>query len=176
MTSPCRPRSLLLGAIVACVLAIACSAAPDQDAQVTAGSIDRTTFKPVALMLGTRCGSIDCHGSRFRNFRLFGFGGLRKVATDTPETPATTPQEVDEDYDAFMTLEPGAMNDFVSTGRHTPSTLTVYRKGRGDEAHKGGQRIVVGDPADRCLTSWLTSTVDTASCAAATAETNPLDK
>jgi hypothetical protein len=167
-------RPAVLGAVVAGVVAIACSA-PDPNAQVTAGDIDKASFKPVALMLGRRCGSIDCHGSRYRNFRMYGFGGLRKVATDTPETPATTPQEADDDYDAFMTLEPGAMNDFIRGGRHTPSTLTVYRKGRGDEAHKGGQRIVVGDAADLCLTSWLTSTVDTASCTTAAAETNPLD-
>jgi hypothetical protein len=168
---------LLFFAVLAAGVAIACSAAPDPNAQVTAGSIDKASFKPVALMLGRRCGSIDCHGSRFRNFRLYGFGGLRKLATDTPETPATTTQqEADEDYDALMTVEPGAMNDFVTSGRHTPSTLTVYRKARGEEEHKGGRRIVPGDPADLCLTSWLTSSVDTASCAAASGETNPLDK
>ncbi|HSO36070.1 MAG TPA: hypothetical protein VLT33_26265 [Labilithrix sp.] len=168
-------RSLLVAALAA-VVAFACSAAPDPNAQVTAGDIDKASFKPVALMLGRRCGSIDFHGSRFRNFRIYGFGGLRKLPTDTPETPATTQQEADEDYDAFMSLEPGAMNDFITTGRHTPSTLTVYRKARGDEAHKGGRRIVLGDPADLCLTSWLQSVVDTASCAAASDETNPLDK
>ena len=170
-------RSILAAAAAAAaVVAVACSAAPDPNAQVTAGEIDKASFKPVALMLGRRCGSIDCHGSRFRNFRLYGFGGQRKLPTDTPETPATTQQEADEDYDAFMTVEPGAMNDFITSGRHTASTLTVYRKGRGDEEHKGGRRIVPGDAADLCLTSWLTSTVDSAACAAASGETNPLDQ
>lgn len=170
-----RSRSIFLGALVAAGVAIACSAAPDPNAQITAGDIDKASFKPVALMLGRRCGSIDCHGSRFRNFRLYGFGGIRKVKTDTPETPATTQLEADENYDAFMTLEPSVMHDFIATGRTKPDKLTVFRKGRGDEAHKGGQRIKPEDPADKCLTSWLTSSVDAASCAAAAAETNPLD-
>jgi hypothetical protein len=162
-----------LSCLVACV-GFSCSS-PDTSREVTAGDIDRASFKPVALALGKRCGSVDCHGSRFRNFRLYGFGGTRKLATDTPETPATTQAEIDDAYEAFMTLEPGAMNDFIQGGRHKPSSLTVYRKARGDEAHKG-QPIVPGDKADVCLTTWLTSTVDTAECAAVAAEANPLSQ
>jgi len=175
MTSLRRPRPIVLVALVAAVVAVACSASPDPNAQVDVGDIDKASFKPVSLMLGRRCGSIDCHGSRFRNFRLYGFGGIRKVVTDTPETPATTQLEADENYDAFMTLEPAVMNDFIAAGRKEPGKLTVFRKGRGDEAHKGGKRIVADDPADKCLTSWLTSSVDVASCTAAAAEANPLD-
>ncbi len=157
-------------------LAVGCSAAPDLKATVTAGDIDKAGFKPVALMLGRRCGSLDCHGSRFRNFRLYGLGGLRKLAADKPELPATTAQEIDADYDAFITLEPGAMRDFIAGGRTALNTLTVFRKGRGDEEHKGGARIFEGDPADVCLKSWLTRTVDAAACASASEEANPLDK
>src|SRR4051794_35171387 len=97
-----RARAIAFVAVVAAVVAVACSAAPDPNAHVASGDLDKASFKPVALMLGRRCGSIDCHGSRFRNFRLHGFGGLRAAATDTPETPATTQQEADADYDAFM--------------------------------------------------------------------------
>jgi hypothetical protein len=166
-------QCLSVGAVAVCV-SVACASAPDPDAQVTAGQIDKAGFRPVALMLGRRCGSIDCHGSRFRNLRLYGFGGVRKLPTDTPEAPATSPQEIDDNYDAFMTLEPGAMYDFIQGGRTAPQTLTVFRKARGDENHKGGRRIVAGDPADLCLSSWLTATVDVASCTLAASETNPL--
>jgi hypothetical protein len=48
------------------------------------GTIDPATppsepaFRPVAEVLLDRCGTLDCHGSKYRNMRLFGLGGSRR--------------------------------------------------------------------------------------------------
>ena len=44
-------------------------ASPDTGARVNPIGPDAEQFKAVAPMLVRRCGSIDCHGSRFRNLR-----------------------------------------------------------------------------------------------------------
>jgi hypothetical protein len=160
-------------AALAAVL-IACSS-PDDSATVSPGALDKPGFESVAPMLNRRCGSLDCHGSQFRNLRLYGFGGSRLSPMDNPESPPTTQAEAAKDYEAVMGLEPEVMRTFIDSGRKDPTTLTLLRKARNEEDHKGGKRIVPGDAADRCLVSWLTATVDSASCASAAAERNPLD-
>jgi len=157
------------------VVVLACSA-PDDSATVSPGALDKTGFEAVAPVLNRRCGSIDCHGSRFRNLRLYGFGGVRLAATDNPESPPTTQAEAAKDYEAVMGLEPEVMRSFIDSGRKDPTTLTLLRKARNAEDHKGGKRLVPGDAADTCLVSWLTATVDSSACASAAAERNPLDR
>jgi hypothetical protein len=114
-----------------------------------------------------RCGSLDCHGSKYRNMHLWGFGSTRLSSKDTPETLDTTQDEADHDYDAVVALEPDLIRLVVAQGGTEPERLTFVRKGRGQEAHKGGQRIAVGDPADVCILSWLASAVDAAKCKSA---------
>lgn len=166
-------RSLLLG--VAASVGLAC-ATPDPNATVSPGELDRDGFAPVSAMLQRRCGSLDCHGSRYRNFRLYGYGGLRLSGSDSPEAPKTTPAEIGASYDALMGLEPEVMRKFIGEGRHDPGMLTLYRKARMTEAHEGGTRLLAGDAADRCLVSWLRATTDVGACAAAANERNPLDE
>jgi hypothetical protein len=163
----------VVGVLVAGIV-FACSS-PDPDATIAPGELDRAGFESVTPMLNRRCGSLDCHGSRFRNLRIYGYGGIRLAASDNPEAPQTTPAEAALDYEAVVGLEPEAMRSFIAAGRRDPSKLTFYRKARMEEAHKGGSRIAPGDAADRCLVSWLTSTVDSSACRLAAAEGNPLD-
>jgi hypothetical protein len=59
------------------------------------------------------------------------------------------------------------MRQVVAEKGQDPSRLTVVRKARGEEHHKGGERIVPGDAADVCLLSWLGSAVDSDACASA---------
>ena len=167
------PVALACGALAAVVLA--CSS-PDDRATVSPGALDKTGFESVLPMLSRRCGSIACHGSRFRNLRLYGYGGTRLATTDNPEAPQTTPAEAALDYEAVMGLEPEVMRAFIESGRKDPTRLTLLRKARNDEAHKGGKRLAPGDPADTCLVSWLTATVDTGACTSAASERNPLDR
>jgi hypothetical protein len=121
-------------------------------------------FRPVAQVLLERCGSLDCHGSKYRNMRLYGYASQRLDWTHKPDAPDTTPEEVDQDYAAVVSLEPKVMVQVLSEGGFNPLRLTFFRKARGYEAHKGGTRILPGEPADRCIASWLAGTVDQAAC------------
>jgi hypothetical protein len=51
----------------------------------------------------------------------------------------------------------------ADAGAH-PERLTLIRKARGTEHHKGGTVIHAGDDADTCLGSWLRSALDSAAC------------
>ena len=68
---------------------------------------DTTSFPAVAAMLIQACGTLDCHGTVARNLRLYGDTGLRFSALDVPSTLiATTGDEVTQDYDSVVGLEP----------------------------------------------------------------------
>lgn len=163
-----------LGSLGVAASALACSSV-DQSGTVAPGELDRAGFEVVAPVLNRRCGSLDCHGSRFRNLRIYGYGGIRLAASDNPESPQTTPAEAALDYEAVVGLEPEVMRSFIAGGRRDPSKLTFYRKARMLEAHEGGSRVAPGDSADRCLVSWLTATVDPSACHLAATERNPLE-
>ncbi|MDB4942769.1 MAG: hypothetical protein JWP97_2303 [Labilithrix sp.] len=159
------------------VLAGGCSS-PDTSGRVDAVGPDVAQFQAVAPMLVRRCGSIDCHGSLYRNFRLYGFGGTRLAPTDRPDFP-TLPSaaEIAADYDAVVGVEPEIMAEVVRSGGAGTERLTLVRKARFEENHKGGQRIVRGDDADVCLLTWLSSSTDQAACrraACGVGETNQL--
>lgn len=140
-------------------------ASPDGAARTDPIGPDRTTFRPVSLVLQRRCGSLDCHGTRFRNFRLYGYGGLRLDPNDRPDAPIVPSQaEVDANYDAFIGLEPELTRAVVTSGGKDATRLTVVRKGRGDEDHKGDRRIVPGSDADRCILTWLSGAIDAEAC------------
>jgi hypothetical protein len=144
---------------------LAACAAPASDGRVTAMVPDRESFAVVAQVLVRHCGSLDCHGSAFRNLRVYGNEGLRLDARDRPLQPAcTTAAEVEEDYQSAVGLEPEVMSAVVADGGAHPERLTLIRKARGTEHHKGGAPIHTGDDADRCLTSWLASQTDRAAC------------
>ncbi|MDB4934509.1 MAG: hypothetical protein JWP87_1481 [Labilithrix sp.] len=184
-----KTRAVMMGRIRRCAAALVLGAAlfglasssvsstagcssPDTSARVDPIGPDRAQFDVVAPMLVRRCGSIDCHGSPYRNMRMFGYGGTRlrdpSTATSTPETPPrSTPTEIEATYQAVIGLEPEVMRDVVKAGGAGPERLTLVRKGRNDEDHKGQQRIKHGDDADRCLLTWLASSVDVAACNAA---------
>lgn len=156
-----RRALLLLGTVL-----VAC-ASHDPNARTTGAAPDPTTFKPVALVLVNRCGSLDCHGSKYRSFRLYGFGSERSDPTSRPNSPDTTPDEVSLDYQAVVGVEPEVMAAVVADGGKEPERLTLVRKARNAEAHKGGQRIVPGSDADICLVSWLGGAVDANACRSA---------
>lgn len=119
-------------------------------------------------MLIQACGTLDCHGTVGRNLRVYGDTGLRYSATDVPTTliPTTT-DEVAQDYDSVVGLEPELMSEVVASGGADPERLTFYRKALGLESHKGGAVVVAGDPRDVCITTWLQGRADAAACAAA---------
>ncbi|MDB5216577.1 MAG: hypothetical protein JWO86_4504 [Myxococcaceae bacterium] len=137
---------------------------PDTSATVDPIGPDRAQFDFVAPVLERRCGSIDCHGSVYRNMRVFGYGGLRLgPEATTPETPTrVTAAEAQATYEAVVGLEPEIMRAVVQSGGAGVERLTFIRKGRGVEDHKGNKRFT--PEADTCVTSWLANHVDQAAC------------
>lgn len=115
-----------------------------------------------------RCGSLLCHGTPARNLRLYGSAGLRWSPTDRPFVPlCDTSDEVDQDYESVVSLEPETMSAVVAAGGAHPEQLTMVRKARGTESHKGGQIWTQGDDSDTCLVAWLAGTPNPSACARA---------
>jgi hypothetical protein len=165
MTRTAWRRTLVVG--LALAIAVACSA-PNPDARFVESTPDTTTFPAVAAMLVQACGTLDCHGTVGRNLRLYGDTGLRFSPTDVPSVLIpTTSDEITQDYDSVVGLEPEAMSQVVASHGVDPAQLTFYRKPRGLESHKGGTVINAGDPRDVCITTWLTGQADANACKAA---------
>jgi len=153
--------------VLAFAIAFACST-PPEDARVIEVTPDTASFPAVASMLVQACGSLDCHGTLARNLRLYGDTALRYSPTDVPSTLLpTTGDEIGQDYESVVGLEPEAMSAVVASGGANPEQLTFYRKALGIEAHKGGAVIVSGDARDVCITTWLQGHADAAACTAA---------
>ena len=143
-------------------------------------------FKPLGLLLGNRCGSLDCHGQVGRNFRLYSQFGLRLTPDDAaafgcvppaagfpmnaPGSGPVTACEIEADYRSACGLEPELMSQVVTQGGAAPDRLTLVRKPRLEENHKGGKLFTVGDDQDTCMLSWLGSNIDKTACANAVAE------
>ena len=127
----------------------------------------RAQFPAVGEAMQHRCATLDCHGQVGRNLRLYGFGGLR---LSTPENPIadpvvdpTTVKELDASYQSAIGLEPEALWRVIAQGAD-PQQLSIVRKTRGIEKHKGGQLARTGDALDRCLVLWLTGKADPSPC------------
>lgn len=159
--------------LVAAALGFVACSSPDANERVDpAVAPSGADFYPVSLVVVDRCGSIDCHGSKYRNMRLYGYGSSRLDPSHRPSTPETTQAEADSNYAAIAALEPDIFRQVVSEGGARSERLTFVRKGRGREDHKGNTLILPGDAADLCIQSWLQSKVDGARCRAAVPRLN----
>jgi hypothetical protein len=110
-----------------------------------------------------RCATLDCHGQAGRNLRIYGYGGLRLAATETPQGDPTTDAEYLASYDSLVGLEPEVLSKVV-TLQADPNSLSMIRKARGIEHHKGGQQMQTGDALDRCIVLWLQNMADAKPC------------
>jgi hypothetical protein len=145
-----------------------CGSAEPEAGRLTAAQLpSRAQFPVVSAAMQHRCATLDCHGQVGRNLRLYGFGGLRR---STPESPIadptldpTTESELDASYASTVGLEPEDLWRVVAQGAD-PSHLSIVRKTRGTEKHKGGQLAEIGDALDRCLVLWLTGKPDPVPC------------
>ncbi len=118
------------------------------------------TFAPVADMLGGHCGSLDCHGSSARAFRVYSVNGLRLNPSDVCGLGSVTPDEQVATYYSFIGVEPELTAQVIKEGGARPERLTVIRKARGSEHHKGGAAIHRNGTADQCFTRWLAGNLD----------------
>lgn len=163
---------LLISLCALALLGVACNfSGTDYAADIQPIDVpDRATFQAPARMLIRRCGTLECHGSNYRNFRLYGKGGRRLNPAHHPDTPETTAEEYDADFDSVISVEPELTSSVVQGGGAYPGVLTITRKGRGEEAHKGGAPNPKGGDADLCWTSWLKDALDTDACERAVSE------
>jgi hypothetical protein len=145
---------------------VACSKVDDSKQEAVVGP-DRTQFIPVSTWIEHRCGSLDCHGSRYRNFRIWGTDGMRLAIGDVPGGAPTTSDERESTYQSLVVLEPALMRDVLSDKGVRPERLTLVRKARGLEKHEGGTIMNEGDPRDRCVTTWLAGATDSVACSTA---------
>lgn len=117
-------------------------------------------FKNVSPLLEKRCGTLDCHGNTSRPMRIYGQYGLRygedeDLYSGNLAAP-TTQDELERNYYAVCGLEPEKMT-FVQRGEEDPETLTLVRKPRLTEKHKGGRIWNQGKVEDRCFVGWIES-------------------
>jgi len=160
-----RARAWFAGVALASLLG--CSASvEDQTSQERSLLVapSRNDFPDVANAMQLRCATLDCHGQAGRNLRLYGYGGLRLSPTENPNGNPTTDPEIAADYTSVVGLEPETLSAVVSH-EVDPNQLTLVRKLRGTERHKGGQPAVEGDSLDRCIVLWLTAEHDPNPCA-----------
>lgn len=125
---------------------------------------DRASFPLVADALERRCATLDCHGTTTRNLRLYAGAGLRLDPADVSGSGSTTEAEYDASYRSVAGIEPEAMSAVLLANGSAPERLTLVRKARGLEDHHAGAILHAGDPADRCLTSWLAPEIDEQAC------------
>lgn len=167
---------LLAGASI--VAAAGCSSV-DSTAQVTVKGpsfgAQGSSFRPISAVLERRCGTLDCHGSTYRPLKIYGQIGLRrpeaKGSTNVKSfkdyysggAEPTTEAELFDNYLSLSGLEPELLGPVVA-GKAPPDTLTLVRKPRLREKHKGGLIWNQSDPGDLCLINWLTGIDDTAPC------------
>ncbi|APR86709.1 hypothetical protein A7982_12058 [Minicystis rosea] len=127
------------------------------------------TFRPISAVIERRCGTIDCHGNTARPMLIYGQYGIRLPEKDPPDgyypggLAPTSAAELLSNYQSMTGLEPELMN-LVIAKKDEPEALTLVRKPRLLEKHKGGLLWNKGDDGDACVINWLTGVEDTTPC------------
>jgi hypothetical protein len=160
--TPCRCKARFLAGILGATTACA---VPPADDRTAFNAPARDVFPAVGEMLGSSCGSLDCHGHVARNLRIYGFKGLRLEGV--PGVGVTSQAEYDRSYDSVVAIDPESLGTVVDEKGDRPERWIVVSKGRGTEAHKGNVAMVPDGPADRCMVSWIAGALDEEACAAA---------
>jgi hypothetical protein len=157
------------------LLALACATCSPVEAeqQRVFQAPPREAFVPLHSVLRARCGTLDCHGSAWRNFRVYGENGLRLAPDARLDEAVTTPDEIDQTYASTVSLEPELLETVFSQGGDRPERLTIVRKARGTEIHEGRGQAVEGSDADRCLIAWLAGEIDADACTRGAALVRP---
>ena len=154
----------------ALAIGASCSS-PDEGARVSADvAVADASFDIVSDALVYQCGTLDCHGSAFRNMRLYGYGGLRLDPNLKPDDrPGIRfPAEARANYESVVGVEPEKLIEVESQGGREPERLAIVAKPRALQNHKGGPVMKPGDAIDKCITSWLAKNVDVESCRSST--------
>jgi hypothetical protein len=127
----------------------------------------REGFEKVADAMQPSCGTLDCHGQRDRNLRLYGGRGLRLDAANNSADGTTEPPEYEANYWSVVALEPELLATVTNEGGRNPERLILIRKGRGTTRHKGGALMRPNDDLDQCIVEWLKGNILVDRCFAA---------
>jgi hypothetical protein len=131
----------------------------------------RDDFPLVGDAMQMRCGTLDCHGQLGRNLRLFGRLGQRLPREGDILDP-TTEEEYTASFLSVVGLEPETLSKVVKK-EASPFALTMVRKPRGIESHKGLQLMSRGDALDICIVGWLIGEYSADACTAAIETSKP---
>ena len=88
---------------------------------------------------------------------------MRLDAADDPLEARTTSAEYEASYWSVVALEPELLARVVGK-QLSPVWLSMVRKPRGIEKHKGGLLMIEGDLLDRCIVGWLIGAFEFAAC------------
>ncbi len=159
------PKVALASAFVTLAALASCLSEGDRSA-VEFACPSEEEFPIVSQVLEQKCGTLDCHGDRSRPFRLFGRNGARLSESDVVgATDGTSPAEMAENRASACGLEPEKMSSVVA-GETSLDELSLTRKPRLIEAHKGGRVWTDDAPGYVCLASWIDGELDLAACEA----------
>ena len=126
--------------------------------------------------LARGCGTLDCHGSVTRPYRIYGFGGLR-LSTEASGPLAsgrqpTTAEETRANYDALLALDAEELGRVVSA-QDDPTRWRFFRKALALDPHDGGTVMAEDDPRFRCVVGWLRGMTERARAVCAEAAAQP---
>jgi hypothetical protein len=143
-------RSPLVLCAATMALLVHCTA-PDLSAPVNRANdpADLAAFASVHPVILQHCGTMDCHGNAERNFRVYGFGGLRESPTLDPLRAKTSEGEVTLTHLSLVGLEPNQTLD---------ASATFLRKALGGDNHHGGNALDGAADSEACLRAWLAGT------------------
>jgi hypothetical protein len=161
-----RSLALLLAAVLG-----GCLSEADLGSEPTACPPFDDFADHVAPMLERRCATLDCHGAEGRPLLIYSDIGRRRPGGPDAGDPGyvtggevlTTQHEREGTYLSVCGLEPEIIATVV-TGAAPPTDLTLVRKPRLDEKHKGGRIWQPESAEDLCLQSWLLGAVDSSLC------------
>jgi hypothetical protein len=166
LSNHCASLALVACAGLMFAYSAACSTA-DNTAKVVVVTPDKAQYEAVDGALSRSCGSVDCHGNANRNWRMVGFGSRRLDPAANPAGPGTSPAELDVNFASLVTLEPELVAAVTNDKGVKPERLSLFRKGRGLDNHKGGVRLIAGNVLEKCIVSWFAGKTDNAICQAA---------
>ncbi|HEY8073314.1 MAG TPA: hypothetical protein VIF62_04380 [Labilithrix sp.] len=150
---------LAFGALLA--TGVSCASSPDKDQITDVLQPDFTVYaNSVDFYLQRRCGTLDCHGQAGRAYRIYGQFGFRLYNQDaglvSGQQP-TTPEEVQANFQAIVSLEPEELSRVVaSQGDEDALKRWIWiRKPLRLERHKGGPAMAEDDSGYKCVLAWM---------------------
>jgi hypothetical protein len=159
------PATPLAGIGAACFAALLASCSgPNANDEFKFTPPDSAAFKLVSPALEINCGTLDCHGSIYRNMRLFGHYGARLDPKLTTGKEDTTDQEMESNFTSVISIDAENFASIVANHGKGFDQWMVVLKGENAVEHKGLARMKKGDDTYNCLLSWVTGNVDMNAC------------